>query len=540
MLYKVLDCQKTKGIKEKNMIDILRKSDSIVLLDNNTNVIRTHVDVDVAFDLSNGGCSISYSSKQTQVAYILLRWNGSFDKEARFYGDTFERAYGNLEFRCLVPHRLMCWYCVATTPLSHTGYGVKTRPNCFCYWTADDGGITLWLDVRCGALGYCTGGEYLPLAELVLLQSEEKEGLFPFMKRFAGAMAEGAIFPDKPVYGSNNWYYAYGKSSEGEILEDCSLLEELTRGLDNRPYMVIDDCWQKWRLNANDCMGTMGSNSNRLFPDMKRLADGIKEKGLLPGLWLRPIKFNRAPLTCKLSLEGTRVAADASLPQVLARVAEDIAKVTGEWGYKLIKYDFSTFDIIKRFVFNNENLIFSGKWSFKNKMTTAQVIKGLYKTILDNSNNAVIIGCNCVSHLGSGYFHIHRSGDDTSGVNWERTRYYGVNTLAHRLHQHKTFYDIDADCVGITGKIDWKLNGEWLRLLASSGTPLFVSAEPSKITPAIKDDLRQAFARASLQADVCEPQGLLDNATPSHYLINGKEEYFDFFQGTGVISYNRK
>ena len=43
----------------------------------------------------------------------------------------------------------------------------------------------------------------------------------------------------------------------------------------------------------------------------------------------------------------------------------------------------------------------------------------------------------------------------------------GVNTLAFRLC-HKAFYVPDADCVGITEKIDWKLNREWLKIVANS------------------------------------------------------------------------
>ena len=49
--------------------------------------------------------------------------------------------------------------------------------------------------------------------------------------------------------------------------------------------------------------------------------------------------------------------------------------------------------------------------------------------------------------------HLNRTGDDTSGRIWERTRRMGVNTLAFRLPQHNTFYHIDADCVGIFGMI---------------------------------------------------------------------------------------
>ena len=50
---------------------------------------------------------------------------------------------------------------------------------------------------------------------------------------------------------------------------------------------------------------------------------------------------------------------------------------------------------------------------------------------------------------------LNRTGDDTSGRIWERTKRMGVNTLAFRLPQHNTFYHIDADCVGIFRKDPW-------------------------------------------------------------------------------------
>lgn len=89
----------------------------------------------------------------------------------------------------------------------------------------------------------------------------------------------------------------------------------------------------------------------------------------------------------------------------------------------------------------------------------------------------MIIGCNTIGHLGAGLMHLNRTGDDTSGRIWERTRRMGVNTLAFRLPQHNTFYHIDADCVGIFGMIPWEKNRQWADVLAKSGTPLFVSGK---------------------------------------------------------------
>ena len=50
---------------------------------------------------------------------------------------------------------------------------------------------------------------------------------FEAAKRFCRVMCEKPILPEKPVYGSNNWYYAYGKSSREEILKDADIIAEL-------------------------------------------------------------------------------------------------------------------------------------------------------------------------------------------------------------------------------------------------------------------------------------------------------------------------
>ena len=46
-------------------------------------------------------------------------------------------------------------------------------------------------------------------------------------------MCTDPIFPEFPVYGSNNWYYAYGDSSEEEILSDTDYILKLTEGVKN-------------------------------------------------------------------------------------------------------------------------------------------------------------------------------------------------------------------------------------------------------------------------------------------------------------------
>jgi len=175
---------------------------------------------------------------------------------------------------------------------------------------------------------------------------------------------------------------------------------------------------------------------------------------------------------------------------------ENIFRTLSGWGYELIKHDFTTVDIFGLWGFEMGSDLTHGKWHFHDRSkTTAEIILDLYRTIRRGAgDNTIIIGCNTVTHLSAGIFDIQRTGDDTSGLEWERTRKMGVNTLAFRMPQNGTFYAADADCVGMTGKVDWNLNREWLNVLAVSGTPLFLSVDPDIVTDEQKADLRKAFA----------------------------------------------
>ena len=136
------------------------------------------------------------------------------------------------------------------------------------------------------------------------------------------------------------------------------------------------------------------------------------------------------------------------------------------------------------------------------------MINDLYRTIRSAAGDALVIGCNTVSHLSAGVFEICRIGDDTSGTEWARTRKMGVNTLAFRGAQHGAFYVADPDCVGVTNAIPWSFNKQWLDLLARSGTMLFVSLAPDALGEEQRRDLRAALALASAAARIVRADGL--------------------------------
>ncbi len=478
---------------------------------------------------------------ESPVKYLRLRWNFSSDEKrenVRICGDAWERAYGDLEWRGAVPERIAPWYMlVADGKNSSNGigrcdaYGVKTQPSALASWQYDPCGVTLWCDVRCGGEGVILGGRRLRVCDIIM---EEYDGITSFEagRLFCGRMCSRPLRPPSKIYGSNNWYYAVGKSSHEEILRDAELISSLAEGLENRPYMVIDDGWQK-----NPCDGPWDQGGEK-FPDMARLAREIEDLGALPGIWVRLLadKAGEAAVGADAHLSPRPDTLDPSTDEVIDYVKETISRFV-QWGYKLIKHDFTAFDMLGRYGNEMGKGVTAGGWSFADRSrTTAEITVSLYRAILEAAGNAVIIGCNTLSHLSAGLVHLMRVGYDTSGRYWERTRGCGVNALAFRMIQHKTFYDIDADCFSITGILPRSLNGEWLRLLADSGTPLFVSVDPDKVTEEEKNDLRAALKKGSMQTEELIPLDWMDNTAPERYLSDGKEKRYLWYPETGTFS----
>jgi len=150
----------------------------------------------------------------------------------------------------------------------------------------------------------------------------------------------------------------------------------------------------------------------------------------------------------------------------------------------------------------------------------------------------VIIGCNTIGHLCAGMYELNRTGDDTSGREWNRTRDMGVNTLAFRMIQNGIFYMADADCVGVMGPIPWSLNRLWLDVLARSGSPLFVSCKPGVLNEGELAELKAAWATNSLQANDCRPIDWMENRYPELWLIDGEIVRYNWYEPTGANTFD--
>jgi alpha-galactosidase len=471
---------------------------------------------------------------------IHLRWVVDAPPRLRVLGDHWERGYGDLEWRGIVPERPMPWFFLTHDGRHTHGYGVRAGTNAFAHWQLDAEGVSLWLDTRCGGRGVELAGRSLEVATVVAREGRDGESAFAAARAFCSVLHDRPRMPRAPAYGGNSWYSAYDRIDAALIRAMTEDVVALSPAGDNRPFAVIDSGWQA-SIGIHAASGGPWREPNRLFPSMAKLSDEIRSAGARPGVWVRPlVTVDRVPESWTLPASRFKgdypgVVLDPSVPEVLVLVREDIARLAREWRYDLVKHDFTTYDLFGRWGFEMGASVTPDGWSFASRsLTSAEIVRSLYAAIREAAGDSVVIGCNTIGHLGAGLFELQRTGDDTSGREWERTRKMGVNTMAFRLPQHGTFYAADADCAPITKALPWPLAERWLRLVAASGTPLFLSHARDALGPEQRAAVRDAFALAAVPQPPAEPLDWLDTTCPRRWRLGGREVAFEWTGEGGV------
>lgn len=476
------------------------------------------------------------------VCRIRIRWYADFSNIKRILGDAAGVEIGDLAWMPIVPEKHWAWYIQCFDGVLTHGYGVKTGCNSFCFWQFDQEGVTLLVDVRNGACGVNLKSP-LNCATVVEREGKETENPYNACKAFCKLMCDKPNIPNRPVFGLNNWYYAYGNISRESVMEDTKVCMELCANTQHRPFMLIDDGWQLYR--TKDYIGGPFTPSEK-FGDMAELAGKMSDMGCEPGLWIRPLLTKeKFPEHC---YHPRRIGAgggdflDPSKDDVLEYVSNLVSGVAAN-GYKMIKYDFTapdmlTDDILDE-VYLTERLTQDG-WHFDDtSVTNAQIILKLYRTIQEAAGDTLIMGCNTYNHLAAGIHQIQRSCLDTSGNNWNTTRKMGPNPLAFRMPQNKNFFIADPDCAAITEKVPIEMNLRFFEACALSGESLFISVTPGMLNAEQKKRLNDSFLIADKGSE-SEPLDWMDTTCPKRFLSNGKEYKFDWYDFTNGVNIFKK
>ncbi len=463
------------------------------------------------------------------VHRIHLRWPVLVAEKTLVLGDAWERSYGDLAWLPLQADRVLPWYFVAKTERSCIGVGVKTGAGAFAFWQLDAEGASLWLDVRNGGSGVLLGDRVLDLASIVTAAGENcwdtTTSLCTAMMHGREIATHRGKYPVNVIYGSNDWYYAYGKNTQQGILRDANLMRELAPTEGPRPFTIIDDGYQ----------------DPVRFPSLPRLAEDIRKLDVGPGIWIRPTRASRdVPASLLLPkahwVSNTdEMVYDPTIPEARASILQ-IVEDACAWKYDFIKHDFTSYELLGQWGSKMGASPTRPGWSFHERTSTnAEIITALYRDIRRAAGeDRLILGCNTIGHLAAGIFDAQRTGDDVSGRAWDRTRLMGVNTLAFRLPQHGRFFAVDADCVPITPDVPWEFTQAWLQAVTASGSVLLVSPDPRSMGTEQKQAVRRAFAEC-VGLPSSQPLDWVESRTPSKW--RSKERgvmKWDWLQKTGA------
>ena len=511
--------------KRSSFVDILRVPDSVTLYSGFAKTVPVEPNrlVRQGQQWSGSGCSVqtnvskhsfvlTLSAGGTPISLAHVRWTADVMPNLITLGDAWERSYGDLGWRNLEPERPMPWYFATYDQAACHGYGVQTDARALCFWQLDQEGVSLWLNVMNGGSGVILGDRPLVMATVISRQGHSGEPAFSAVQSLCRSLCARASRPISPIYGANDWCYSYGTSTAESIVRDTEFTVGLSPAGGIRPYSVIDGGWE---------------NGTPRWPDMGALADQIKQRTARPGIWVRPLeaptgtarglllpdaRFGQATARAK------EFAYDPTVPEAQQKICEKFHQLA-DWGYEMVKHDFSTYDLLGQWGFEMGPAPTLPGWALNDRSrTNAEVIADLYVLIRNTLGESVTVdGCNTVGHLGQGIFDLQRTGDDTSGHQWERTRRMGINTLAFRLPQNGTFFMIDPDLVGITDAVPWELNRQWLDVLARSGAATMVSPGPPAHGPEQMAALRDAFATASAGDNTARPADWMQTATPERW-----------------------
>jgi len=493
-------------------------------------------DIEVRLKVNGNGSGVYIQSPKTALARVRLKWKYPVKPTAKVLGDSWERTYGDSGWKNPDANVKNAWYVLLHDDADTACFGVKTGCSAICWWGINPSGIELTLETQSGGVGVQLGARNLHAADIITTKSTTAETPFLTAQRFCRLMCEKSRLPRAPVYGINDWYYAYGNNSPKLIKEQTAIMAGLATDTSNRPFSVIDAGWAAYSplLPGDCCWADDFSRPNEKFKDMQAMAEDIVKLGMRPGLWTRPLcaRYSDSPKLLAPQIKGRNdprnPVLDPTIPENIERVKRNIA-IYKNWGFEMVKHDFSTYDITGRWGFEMTDSITQAGWSFNDRSkTNAEIINHLYQSIRGSAGDMYLIGCNTFSHLSAGVFELNRIGDDTSGKEWARTRKMGVNTLGFRIPQHNIFYAADGDCVGLTNQVPWEKNKQWMQLLAESSAPLFISAQPDALGAEQKAFIKQSFASAAKVQPMGEPLDWLNNPLTSKWKLNGSVVDFNW------------
>jgi alpha-galactosidase len=344
-----------------------------------------------------------------------------------------------------------------------------------------------------------------------------------------------ARIPSTPPPMWTHWYHFFHDISEQKLLETIDLLAERSGELPIK-LIELDDgyqsAWGDWTI------------TNEKFPHgLGWLAERIKARGFVPGIWLAPfvvhsksqiarqhpdwlVKNARGkPAFAGFVYNLILHALDLTQPEVLEYLQRLASTLTQEWGYEMLKIDF----------INSAAL--PGQRA-NPKLTRAEALRAGLEAIRHGAGDGTfLLGCGCPFGPAIGIVDAMRIGPDTT-PSWEP--YFNWLTWAgplvknnpcmpslrnalrntinlSSLHQH--WWWNDPDCLLVRGS-DTRLTEAEVQsaitLVGMSGGLLVMSDDMGKVSPERLQWVSKLVPNLGLRG---QPLDIFEGEMPGIYLV---------------------
>lgn len=245
-------------------------------------LLYTFKDTEVSLKTNGDAVGVYLQSPITAITGVRLKWKYQVKPTTKTLGDHWERTYGDAGWKNTSSDIKNAWYVLLYDDKQVVCFGVKTGCNAICWWTVNKNSLELTLDTHSGGVGVQLGDRKLHAADIVTDENTAAETPFFTARRFCKIMCEKPRLPKQPVYGINDWYYAYGNNSAKLIKEQTALMADLVTDTNNRPFSVIDAGWAVYSplLPGDGGWADDFSRPNDKFKDMHLMAGDIVKLGI--------------------------------------------------------------------------------------------------------------------------------------------------------------------------------------------------------------------------------------------------------------------
>ncbi len=462
--------------------------------------------------------------------------------------DEWERCYGASEVRALKSERefLSAWdvhLFEATNNLNFTAsfYEVPNAKISFSIHRHDDSAdvdLTVKADTHSGRRGVLVNcGETITLSELVLLLVRGSP--HAALEHYAELVARrnGVRAPAKIPVGWADWYFAYGTTDEEEALRNLDFVARELKDF-GVEYFEIDSAWQlgvETTPPPDNVVAGGPWTPNSKFPHgMKWFADRIREKGLKPGIWVRPFQMiDDAPeRKAQPDWFNEKGQMDFSNPAVQLWVRNLFTMLVDDWGYEYIKFDFPSFDLFNEWgpkLFEDHSA--HAELHDQTKTNIQAYRESLNAMRKSTAGKAFLLACNSVMPPTLGLADSFRIGDDVG--DWSRTFKYGVKSVSARYYTNGVYWANDPDCLVVREPFTLDQARMWASLIALSGGVVFISEKVYALPPERLEIIKKVlpgFANEGKSYSFGRPIDLLDRQDPEVWLLPVKKPF-----GTWVI-----